>query len=143
MDLVLFSPSTQSNVGEKISKKLEKHIDELVDEIVSMLDIKHTYFYSRYTSKSSKNDLSQKIINDNDTFICMYCGNSFLELLYTSIRNALAHGNILKKGKFYYLFALSAQEKQLPVTERNLSFLLKVRSFKNLSVYMDAFKRYN
>lgn len=144
MQLVLFSPSKQSNVGVKISKKLEKHIDALVHEIVSGLDVKNTYFYSSFTSKKEKEDLSRRVLEDNNTFLCLYCPDAFLESLYASIRNALAHGNIFKKGNHYYLYSVSSKEKSSTSDqERNITFLLKLYRLNKLSSYVAAFEKYN
>lgn len=142
-ELVLFSPSKASNLGEKITKRSEKHIDELVKEVTSTLDIKHTYFFDCYESKQKKEDLTAKITKDNGTFLCMYCSAAFLESFYVSVRNALAHGNIVKKGKFFYLYSVSSREgKRVEEKERTLSFLLKVYSFNNLATYINAFSKY-
>lgn len=144
-ELVLFSPSKQSNLGDKLSKKILKHIDELVNEIVKGLDIKHKYFYSSYESKKADNvDLSQSILKDTKTFFCMYCSDNFSESIYASVRNALAHGNIVKKGQFVYLYSLASRnDKQLDEKDKKISFLLKVHDLKNLHTYVDAFKKFN
>lgn len=143
-DIVLFSPSKQSNLGVKISKKLEKHIDEIVHEVVSDLDVKNIYLFSAYASKKEKNNISQSVKNDSKTFLCLYCPSSFLESFYSSIRNALAHGNIVKKGKYYYLFSVSSKnEKNTPDKDKKISFLLKVHDLSKISSYIRVFEKYN
>lgn len=141
-DIVLLTPSKESNLGVKFSTKLEKHIDSLVNYIIDGLDVKDCYFFSAYESKSPKNNLAEKIKTDSKSFICLYCPDSFLESLYASIRNALAHGNIIQKGNYYYLFALSSKEKA-DILDRNITFLLKINKLEKLYVYMEAFKKYN
>ena len=142
-DLVLFSPSKESNLGEKITKRLEKHIDDLVKEVITALDVKNIYFFGSYSSNKDKEDLTPEIINNNGTFMCLYCSDAFLESFYASIRNALAHGNIVKKGKFIYLYSVSSKEGQeVGEKERKLSFLLKVHKLNSLAAYINAFEKY-
>ena len=142
-DLVLFSPSKASNLGEKITKRLEKHIDALVKEVISALDVKTIYFFSSYTSSKDKEDLAPKITNNNGTYMCLYCSEAFLESFYASIRNALAHGNIVKKGKYIYLYSVSSKEvHEAGEKERKLSFLLKVHNLNNLGAYITAFEKF-
>ncbi|MBO4418502.1 MAG: hypothetical protein J5789_01555 [Oscillospiraceae bacterium] len=142
-DLVLFSPSKESHLGDKITNRLEKHIDDLVNEVISALDVKTIYFFSFYDSSKNLEDLAPKIITNNGTFMCLYCPDAFLESFYASIRNALAHGNIVKKGKYIYLYSVSSKEgKEVGEKERTLSFLLKVHKLNNLVAYIDAFKKY-
>lgn len=143
--LVLFSPSTQSNLGEKLSKRIQKHIDELVLDVTKNLDVKNTYFFSSYSSKNEiKEDLSPKIKADSKTFLCLYCSDCFTESFYASVRNALAHGNIIKSGKYYYLFAVSSKEgEKVSDFDKKLSFLLRVQKLDKLDAYISAFKKYN
>lgn len=142
-DLVLFSPSKESHLGEKITKRLEKHIDDLVNEVILALDVENVYFFNSYTSSKDKADLSPRILNSNGTFLCLYCCDAFLESFYASVRNALAHGNIVKKGKFIYLYSVSSIEgKEVGEKDRKLSFLLKLHKLNNLVAYIDAFERY-
>lgn len=141
-DIVLMSPSKESNLGIKISSKLEKHIDEVVTYIMNGLDIQNCYFFSAYESKSNKTNLALKIKTDSKNFICLYCPDAFLESLYSSIRNALAHGNIIQKGNHYYLFAVSSKEK-CDILDKNITFFLKINKLEKIQTYMDAFKKFN
>jgi hypothetical protein len=146
-DLISFSPSSTSNLGEKLSNKAKKHIDEIVHDIVSALNVKTIYFYNRFESnKDNVVDLTHNVLNNSGTFMCLHCPNSLLESLYSSIRNALAHGNIAQKGKFYYLYSVSSQDgEKTPETQKKITFLLKVHSLNNLNLraYLDAYKKYN
>lgn len=140
--IVLLSPSKESNLGEKLSKKIEKHIDEVVNEILNGLDVKHCYFFSSYESKRQKINVAESVKSDNDNFMYLYCPDAFLESLYVSIRNALAHGNIIRKNKHFYLFSLSSKEKA-DVYDRKITFLLKINKLEKIQAYMDAFKKFN
>lgn len=142
-DLVLFNPSKESNLGEKITKRLEKHIDDLVNEVASALDVKRIYVFNSYESRKGKEDLVPRIMTDNGTFMCLYCSGAFLESFYASIRNALAHGNIVKKGKFIYLYSVSSKEGlEVREKDRKISFLLKVHNLNNLAAYINSFEKY-
>lgn len=143
MHLILYGPSKQSNLGREISPKITKNINRLVSEIISRLDIKNVYFFDSYRSRKDKKDLQHIVKNDRRPFIYLYVSDSFVVSLYASIRNSLAHGNILKRGEYYYLYALSSRESHtLSENERTLSFLLKIKNFRNLSVFMEAFEKY-
>ena len=145
MDLVLYSPSAQSHLGIKPSTKIVKHIDELVNDLVKALGIKHIYFFTAYTSDNKdKKNLNDMVKNDNYTFLLMYSSGSFVESLYASIRNALSHGNIVKKGKLYFLYSVNSKEgRSVQEKERKLSFLLKLYSLEKLNAYIDVFEMYN
>lgn len=141
--LVLASPSKLSNIGTKISKRAEKHIDEIVNCIVKNLNVKSTYFFSAYESKdSAKENLSNQVVTDSSSFLYMYVPNGFLESLYASIRNALAHGNILKVDNFYYLYSVSPKEIS-PDSEKPVTFLLKIHKLSKLDAYITAFEKFN
>lgn len=143
--IVLFSPSTQSNLGVKLSNKIKKHIDELVLEIQKNLDIKNTYFFASYESKDkTKEYLSVKIKDDTNTYLCLYCSDNFTESLYASVRNALAHGNIIKKDNYFYLYSVSSKgsEKEDDF-EKSLTFLLCLHKLNKLNAYITAFNKYN
>ena len=144
-NIVLFSPSSQSNLGTKLSARICKHIDELVIEIKKNLDIKNTYFFSSYESKDkTKEDLSVKIKKDNKTYLCLYCPGNFTESLYASIRNALAHGNIIKKGNYFYLYSVSSKERgEKDDFDKNLTFLLRLCKLNKMDAYITAFNKYN
>ena len=143
MNIVLFASHDQSNIGVQLSSKIEKHIDEIVDEIRCELDLKTSYFYKRYDSQSNRTDLKDKIKNNSNPYICMYVGDSFTRSLYDSVRNALAHGNIAKKGKYYYLFSFSNADTRKPIEQRRISFMIKTYSLKNLGVIMRTLDKYN
>ena len=141
--LVLTSPSLQINLGTKISKKAEQHIDEIVDCIIKNLDVKNTYFFSSYDSRdTTKENLSPKIKTDSGSYICLYAPNGFLESLYASVRNALAHGNIWEANNFYYLYSVSSKESGAD-SEKTLTFLLKIHKLQKLNAYITAFENYN
>ena len=142
--LVLYSPCKESNLGVKISKKLEQKLTALVDEILKGLDVKHCYLFSAYDPKdSSKQDLSKSIATQSETFLLLYSPENVSESIYASIRNALAHGNILKHGNHYYLYALSKRGSTKSEQERKLSFLLKIYKLSSLCAYINAFEKYN
>lgn len=143
MNIVLFASHDQSNVGVQLSSKITRHIDEIVDEIMSELDLKTSYFYKKYDSQSGRTDLKDKIRNNSNPCICMYVGDSFTRSLYDSVRNALAHGNIAKKGKYYYLFSFSSADNRKPIEQRRISFMIKTYSLKNLGVIMRTLDKYN
>ena len=146
-ELVLLSPSGQSNMGIKLSKKISKHNDELVNDITKDLGAKSTYFFASYESKKTeKIDLSKKIANDNDTYLCLYCSDNFAESIFKCIRNALAHGNIISSDGDYYLYSIAKGERGESGDDdsnKKLEFLLKIRDLKKLDAYMRAFRKYN
>lgn len=142
--LVLLTPTEQSHLGTKFSKKILKHLDELVNDLIKELDIKNVYFFDSFTSQKQKTDLTNKVKNDNNTFIALRCSEGLSNALYSSIRNALAHGNILSDGEYYYLYSLSTKESEnTPEEERKLVFWLKIRDIKKLTAYTNAFKKHN
>lgn len=143
-DLVLLTPTEQSHLGTKFSNKISKHLDKLVNDLIKELDIKNVYFFDSFTSQKQKTDLTNKVKNNNNTFIALRCSDGLSNALYSSIRNALAHGNILKDDKYYYLYSLSLKgNTDIPEKERKLVFLLKIRDIKKLTAYTNVFKKYN
>lgn len=143
--LVLCSPSTRSNLGKKISKKFTRHIDEVVKELAKELDVKNTYFYSTYCSKKANcKDLSIDVTQDSGTFLCLYCPGGFMESLYASIRDALAHGNIMKTGNKYILYSVSpASGSEKDPFRQPLKFLLKINKLTKLRAFISVFQKYN
>lgn len=142
--LVLYSPSKESNLGEKLSKKIEKHIDELVDEIIKGLDVKNCYFFDSFSSKNAnKTDISPTVKKQTKPFLLMYCPNSFTESLFVSIRNALAHGNIIFKDNYYYLYSVSNKMGGNSDLDKSITFLLKLNKINSIESYIKAFEKYN
>ena len=143
-DIVLFSPSRQSNLGEKLSKRIQKHIDELVQDIEDGLDVKRGYYYFAYKSqKQNVNDLSADVTQDIGTLICLYCSGSFAESVYASIRNALAHGNIIQAKNYYILYSVSGESDEKDEFTKPLSFFLRIHKLTKLKAYLSAFQKHN
>ena len=140
-NLVVFSPTDESHLGNKFDfyKKLnDKTLNEFIKKLIKQLGVKNHYFFHSYTSKSNKTDLKDTIINDNESFICLYIGNGGIKnSLYKSIRNALAHGNIIHKGKYYLLYSITKDNAEQKEYDARINFLLKIHNLKKSNAYTD------
>ena len=145
VELTTFSPTSQSHLGVKFdsySKLNSRNLNSFLAQVFSGLKVKKVYLYETFSVKKEKPnrvDLFQEVSTDKGAMICLRCCNSVKQSLYMSVRNAIAHGNIIYNGYFYILYSVSDDKKEYdsPVT-----FFLRIKSLGYLRSFTKVLEYY-
>jgi len=145
-ELVMNSPTDESHLGiswQELAKSVPtKCIDEFSRSLMKALDVKDVFVFNVYEGRCAKHrDIKEQVLHSSKSLICLYIGgDGLLKSLYTSIRNALAHGNIVLKDDYYCLYSVSSSSKQQNMSEydKSVTFFLRVYSLDKLRAYVDA-----
>lgn len=147
--LVMCTPTDQSHLGDKwdsYTKLNNNTLNEFVQKLIKALDVKDAYFFSVIEPKNSNavKDAREDVLKSGKTLLCLYIGGSGLKnSLYSSIRNALAHGNIVDNGNSVCLYSLSEKHKNYGSEfDTPLSFYLRVYSLDKLEAYIATLNEY-
>ncbi len=148
--LVFLTPTNQSRYGTKFKKlhKFNKRVsDKFLREIFEKLGISNdsVLVFDTFNGKKGKSIEVKDVkeILSNGPFILLKNECGIVNSLYASIRNCLAHGDIIKDAEWYYLFALSSRNIKISDEDKKLKFILKIKSLDQLSVLcaaLDEFK---
>lgn len=144
-EIILYSPSGQSNLGAQLSKSFYENVEFVLDEIKRENDLKDIFLFSSFKSSNKKTDIGKTIKEKRSAFLLLHTNNTkygILSSLYSCLRNALAHGNIVKKGKFYYLYSVK-KVKEIEDKDCKITFLLKIYKLENIKTFMEIFKNNN
>ncbi len=143
MFLVMFTPTNQSHLGKKFASysKLNKStLDRFLKTVFSGLGVKSVYLFNSFTEKGNKkNDLRNQVLNDKDTMICLRCENGARDSLFMSIRNSIAHGNIIEKDGFLVFYSISDDKNEY---DSAVTFFLKIRKTTKLQAFKKALEAY-
>lgn len=147
-NLVFLTPTNENRYGIKfktITKINKKTTDIFLRTIFTKLNIKEELIAIFTSFDGKKGKLIEKSLfkkSSSDPFILLKSENGIKYSLFASIRNCLAHGNILKNGEWYYLFALSSKNNKISDEEKKLKFLLKIKDLDDLSIFCDVLNDY-
>ena len=154
-DLVTCTPTNQSHVGDKFReyKQLKfKTPDPFLSAIFSKLDIKQAnlFLYKNYsirtkakTEKNEKNNLYEKVINCQKEMLCLHCDDcGVISSLYNAIRNALAHGNIVKQKDYTLLYSVNIAKKGDNEYESNITFFMRIKNIEKLMAFQSVLESY-
>ena len=138
--LILKSPTSLSNLGKKFDayKIRGAATDPFIKELLKELQVDNAHFFRTFSGKKAGNDLSRVIKEAKGS--CLFlrvddCG--IINSLYASIRNALAHGNILYIDNYYILYSVSNKNgEKLSEEEKYLNFFLRIDSLEKLLSYI-------
>lgn len=143
MFLVMFTPTKQSHLGKKFagySKLNNSTLDRFLKSIFSGLGVKSVYLFNSFTEKGKKkNDLRNLVLSDKDTMICLRCDNGARDALFMSIRNSIAHGNIIEKDGFLVFYSISDDKNEYDST---VTFFLRIRQTSKLRAFKKALEAY-
>ena len=146
VELTTFSPTDQSHLGDKFdsySKLNTRKTNTFLEQVFSGLKVmNHIYLYGTFSVKIEKPnrvDLFQEVSTYKGAMICLRCCNSVKQSLYMSVRNAIAHGNIIYNGYFYILYSVTDDKKEYdsPVT-----FFLRIKSLGYLRSFTKVLEYY-
>ena len=141
--LTTYTPTNQSHYGKKFEsyKKLNSKTQEkFIQSVLNGLGIKKVFLYQSFTDRTkNKNNLYNEVIKETDTLLCLRCDNGVVKSLYMSVRNAIAHGNIVKKDNFYVLYSVSDDKVEYT---SNITFLLKITKLTNLKALIKTLNSY-
>jgi len=146
-DLVTYSPTDSSHLGRKFDQYPRLHnksLNKFIDELIKQLDVKNGYFFNTFTEQELKGrtNIKNQLLNDK-VFLAVKCDDSLRKSLYASIRNALAHGNIIQANNAFIIYSVSSSESnKTSEFDKPLTFLLKVYNLEKLSAYNDVLERY-
>jgi hypothetical protein len=147
--LIMQTPTNQSHLGDKWDRYTglnNNTLDEFARKLIKALDVKDVYIFSVMEPKhgSAVNNAREDVIKSGNTMLCLYIGgNGLRNSLYASIRNALAHGNIVDNGNNVCLYSVSERNKNYESEfDTPLSFYLRIYSIDKLEAYLTVLKEY-
>lgn len=143
--LVLLTPTTQSNLGKKFNQYIinNNNLQEYIEELCERLKLDDKFFFTSYASDNEKNkNLFSEVKNGKTNMMVLKKNSGLKESLYSSVRNALAHGNIIKHKKGYALFSFSGNDNNKGEIDRCLSFYLWVKDLELLKAYVNELDKY-
>ncbi len=113
--------------------------DVILEKICKKLDVPRGNFVPFNFYLSKKNEVSDGLKNfKKDNYFIIYRNESgLIKSLLMFIRNALAHGNIIKLKDAYVLYAYSLMEKNI------INGCMKIKSTKQLKIIVSSLKVYN
>lgn len=148
LNLIVFSPSKQSNLGKKPTKEMSKKIDEITNYLLSKLGInqKNMFVFSSFKTSvpNKKTDIHPSVLSARNSFLCLYVNDgAYFDILYSGVRNALAHGNIVKKGNYYYLFSVSKENGDSTfLFDERIKFLLRIPKLDVLEAFVETYESF-
>ena len=143
--LVLLTPTNQSSLGDKFEKYNihNQNLQQFVERLCTNMDVDGRFFFVNYTVKSAqKNNVFREVMKCNTNMIVLRIDSGLKESLYASVRNALAHGNVIRVGKHYALFSLAETEKKSNLFDAELTFFLRVSDLSKLDEYYILLKKH-
>ncbi len=150
--LVVYSPTDASNIGEKfdVFRKLnDKTLNGFMLTLQKRLDISTILFFSSFTERTpgtKTNLLSQFLTDFHNNVPCLYLytgGSGAKDSLFRCVRNAIAHGNIVKKEKYYELFSVSQSKSTTKdKTQMPLTFFLRIYRIGKLREFYSLLDEY-
>ena len=157
-NLIFCSPVESTDVSHyglkfsKITSINRKSRDIFFKEIMDEMEVDSVNLFNVYHSEPDKNgnikertDLRQKLFHEETSFIYLYTGSSQCEIaLFSSIRNALAHGNVFVHNNFLYLYSVSSQNnKTVDEFDRQLTFILRLNKLESLDRLWSVLCKYS
>lgn len=142
VELVMYSPTDESHLGISWQDFKERVPNESVNKfsqlLIKALGVEDVFVFDAYESKDTNRcDIKEQVLQSNKSMICLYIKkDGLLKSLYTSIRNALAHGNIVLKDGFFCLYSVPPSPKS--EYDKPITFFLRVCSIDKLWAYVDA-----
>lgn len=143
-NIVLYSPTNTSHLGMKFKDygiSSSRAITDFMKKLLEALEVEY-YFFETYNS--SKDSVSCKFqienlnLYDDRNWLIVNSANGLAEGTYCGVRNALAHGNVVKYNNFYYLYSVSSRNNSSHTdSEKPISFLLKIDSLEKLGEFMN------
>lgn len=144
LSLVIYTPTKQSHYGGNFkSYNINNHNTNMfLDRIFKGLKTKNVYLFSTYRSNSdNKKDIYEDVINDKESMICLKCDNGVKESLFAGVRNAIAHGNIVKKDDYYILYSVDVK-KDKSEFESNVNFYMKIKNLNRIKSFYKVLNLY-
>ena len=147
--LVFLTPTSQSRYGikfKKLKKLNRRTTDIFLRTIFAKLEISDNsiMIFKSFDGKKGERIESKNLEElSGKPFILLRNENDIKCSLFGSIRNCLAHGNIIKDGDWFYLFALSNGQSKTSDENKKLKFLLKIKNLNLLTVFCNILDEYN
>lgn len=146
-NIVLYSPTNISHWGMKFKDygiSSSRAITDFMKKLLEALEVEY-YFFKTYNSGKDSVSCKFQIENlyDDRNWLIVNSANGLAEGTYCGVRNALAHGNIIKYNNFYYLYSVSNNncndhyDHPRRESEKQISFLLKIDSLEKLDEFMN------
>lgn len=117
--VLLFPPTNQSHFGNNLDSFSFHHRDykefceSLMLEIIKKLKIKSlffTSFESKQNAIKNKTDFAKRLCEEES--LILYCNNNCsAESFFCGFRNALAHGNLIKRNNLFHFYSVSSSTK--------------------------------
>lgn len=141
-NIVLYSPTNTSHLGMKFKDygiSSSRAITDFMKKLLEALEVEY-YFFETYNSGKDSVSCKFQIENlyDDRNWLIVNSANGLAEGTYCGLRNALAHGNVVKYNNFYYLYSVSSRNNSSHTdSEKPISFLLKIDSLEKLDEFMN------
>lgn len=146
-NIVLYSPTNTSHLGMKFKDygiSSSRAITDFMKKLLEALEVEY-YFFETYNSGKDSVSCKFQIENlyDDRNWLIVNSANGLAEGTYCGVRNALAHGNIIKYNNFYYLYSVSScSNSSQPESKKQISFLLKLDSLEKIDEFIDTLITY-
>ena len=142
-DLVMFTPTNQSHLGDKFNcftRLNKRNLDKFLSSLFSGLGINDAYLFESYTEKTKrKKDLRKDVLNNRNSMICLRCESGVRDSLYMSVRNSIAHGNLLERDGFLILYAISDDKEEF---DSPITFFMRIKKVSSLKAFTKSLEAY-
>lgn len=143
--LIALTPTKQSHLGIKFNdcKKLNSsNTEKFLKSIFSGLGINddNIYLFETYTERKRKREnLYNTVKRDTCRMLVLRCDNGVKQSLYSAIRNALSHGNIIKQDENYILYSIKDDKREY---DCEISFFLRISNIRKLDSLYKTLDKY-
>lgn len=142
-DLVVLTPTNQSKLGLKIETLSipDNRKDGFLRAIFDDMNMRAYYYNANRSNKKNSKELRSKV-SQKGNVVFIKAQNGGIVSLYASVRNSIAHGNIVKKRKYYYLFSTHLEDGKDEYNEANITFFMKIDNLRLLRYLITAVNNY-
>ena len=145
-NLTIYTPTSQSHYGKKFGdypRLNNSTTNKFLESVFNGLGLKHVYVYETFSergeTKGNKTDLSEAVLQTTDEMLCLRCDSGVKISLYMGVRNAIAHGNIVRQGDYYELYSVSDSLKEY---DSHVTFFLRIKELGKLKKFLQSLEAY-
>lgn len=147
-NLLIYSPNCENKHACSLKGIPKNNYDNIMNKVFENCHIEYINFF-HFASCKNTNSKKINIINSVEDAITKYDNiaiiqtkNGVVKSFYTGLRNAIAHGNILKVNSKYYFYSLNKDPKNKSNQEKSISFLLIVNDITIVNKLVDTILEY-
>lgn len=148
LNLLIYSPNCENKHACSLKGVRKNDYNNMINKVFEDCHIEYINFF-QFASCKNTNSKKINIINSVKEAITKYDNiaiiqtkNGIVKSFYTGLRNAIAHGNILKVNGKYYFYSLNKDPKSKSNQEKSISFLLIVNDIMIVNRLVDTILEY-